>query len=370
MKNFNRYLPWGYNSYGLLSGDIKINGSIRFPEIASKFKIQDPIIDKIKGSEPFIQSGGSVTNSIYTLSQLGGSGYLSFLISDDEYGKLFLEDIRKSGINTGDVNSLTNANELPFVCTVGCKSGDFGDGTCLGEEFLRSTSGSSPTGAIGTFMSTIYQGWAPPMEAQDEMVDILTESFSNNRKYSFGGISWNGCLEMNDNYGSDGDSETDHWTLFGDPSIELRTNTPSNLSISHTGLISPEDGVYEVIINGDHDNVIAALSSDGMYLGSAYSDNGSSIIIVNEDISTLSSVTLTVTGYNTLTVIETAPVYEDSPHLTLVIVGRFNPVDVDVPASPPIATRTSSSALVLSLPVAALFLIIQPLFEAKALVIS
>ena len=53
-----------------------------------------------------------------------------------------------------------------------------------------------------------------------------------------------------------------------------------------------------------HDNVIAALSSDGMYLGSAYSDNGSSIIIVNEDISALSSVTLTVTGYNTLAVIE------------------------------------------------------------------
>ena len=209
-----------------------------------------------------------------------------------------------SNFNTGDVNSLTNTNELPFVCTVGCKSGDFGDGTCLGEEFLRSTTGSNPTGAIATFMSTIYQGWAPPMEAQDEMVDILTEGISNNRKYSFGGISWNGCLEMNDNYGSDGDSETDHWTLFGDPSIELRTNTPSNLSISHTGLISPEDGVYEVIINGEHDNVIAALSSDGMYLGSAYSDNGSSIIIVNEDISALSSVTLTVTGYNTLTVIE------------------------------------------------------------------
>ena len=49
IKNFNRYLPWGYNSYGLLSGDIKINGTIRSPEISSKFKIQDPILDKIKG---------------------------------------------------------------------------------------------------------------------------------------------------------------------------------------------------------------------------------------------------------------------------------------------------------------------------------
>ena len=60
---------------------------------------QKSIIEKIKNSDPFIQSGGSVTNSVYTLSQLGGSGYQSFLISDDEYGKLFLEDLNKSGIN-------------------------------------------------------------------------------------------------------------------------------------------------------------------------------------------------------------------------------------------------------------------------------
>jgi len=65
-------------------------------------KKQMSIIEKIKGSKPFIQSGGSVTNSIYTLSQLGGSGYLSFLISDDDHGKLFLEDIKKSGISTGE----------------------------------------------------------------------------------------------------------------------------------------------------------------------------------------------------------------------------------------------------------------------------
>ena len=65
---------------------------------------QKTIIDKIKNSNPFIQSGGSVTNSVYTLSQLGGSSFLSFLISDDEYGNLFLNDIRKSKVFTADEN--------------------------------------------------------------------------------------------------------------------------------------------------------------------------------------------------------------------------------------------------------------------------
>ena len=212
-----------------------------------------------------------------------------------------------SNFNTGDVDALTNNNELPFVCTVGCKSGDFG-GTCLGERFIYSTNGNEPTGAIATFMSTIYQSWAPPMEAQDEMVDILTESFENNRKYSFGGISWNGCLEMNDNYGNDGATETNHWTLFGDPSVSVRTDSPSTLSISHSGNLDPSDGAYEVIVNGNHDNVLVALSNNGQYLGSAYSNNGSAVIIVEEDVNDLNELTLTATGYNTTTVIDTVVV--------------------------------------------------------------
>ena len=208
-----------------------------------------------------------------------------------------------TNFNTGDVNALTNSNELPFICTVGCKSGDFG-GTCLGEVFTYATNNGEPTGAIATFMSTIYQSWAPPMEAQDEMVDILVENYSNNRKYTFGGISWNGCLKMNDAYGSDGADETDHWTLFGDPSIALRTTSPSTLSISHSGSIDPNDEAYEVTINGDYDNVLGALSRNGILIGSAYASGGAIIIITEEDFSNYDNITLTVTGYNTTTVIE------------------------------------------------------------------
>ena len=209
-----------------------------------------------------------------------------------------------SNFDNGDVSSLTNQNELPFICTVGCKSGDFGDGLCLGEAFLRETNGGEPVGAIATFMSTIYQGWAPPMEAQDEMVDILTESYSNNRKYTFGGISWNGCLKMNDAYGSSGYDETDHWTLFGDPSVVLRTKEPSTLNVSYNESIDPNSQAYEVIFPSNIDFGLAALSHNGNLIGSAYADNGgSAVIIIDENISNLNEITLTATGYNTTSVI-------------------------------------------------------------------
>tara|TARA_B110000438_G_scaffold298048_1_gene345492 strand:- start:265 stop:2475 length:2211 start_codon:yes stop_codon:yes gene_type:complete len=212
-----------------------------------------------------------------------------------------------SNFNNGDVNALTNNNELPFICTVGCKSGDF-SGTCLGEVFTYATNNNEPTGAIATFMSTIYQAWAPPMEAQDEMVDILVENYSNNRKYSFGGISWNGCLKMNDAYGSAGYDETDHWTLFGDPSISLRTDTPYILNVNHSGSLNPSDGAYEVIVDSGYDNILAALSSNGNLLGAAYASNGVAIIELDESLDAYDSIILTVTGYNTTTVIETVAI--------------------------------------------------------------
>ena len=226
-----------------------------------------------------------------------------------------------SNFNTGDVNALTNNNELPFICTVGCKSGDFGDGTCLGEEFLRSTNNSEPTGAIATFMSTVYQGWEPPMEAQDEMVDILVESFSNNRKYTFGGISWNGCLEMNDNYGSSGYDETDHWTLFGDPSVEVRTISPVELNVNHSESIDVDEEAFEIIVAGNNDHVVAALSNNGNYLGSCNvegsgNSTGSCVVVIEEDIASYSEIRLTVTGYNKVPYITDISVGSNCPGYT------------------------------------------------------
>jgi len=65
-------------------------------------KKQKLIIDKIINSNPFIQSGGSVINSIYTLSQLGGLGYASFLVSDDKFGKIYLNDLKEGGVKMAE----------------------------------------------------------------------------------------------------------------------------------------------------------------------------------------------------------------------------------------------------------------------------
>jgi hypothetical protein len=131
-----------------------------------------------------------------------------------------------SGFSNSDVNNLTNTGKLPFIISVACVNGNFVGSTCFGEAWTRAEDGGEPTGAVATIMSTINQSWNPPMRGQDIMNDILCELEEGNIKRTFGGITMNGCMGMNDAYGSDGDAMTDTWTIFGDPSIMVRTDIP------------------------------------------------------------------------------------------------------------------------------------------------
>ena len=65
------------------------------------------------------------------------------------------------------------------------------------------------------------------------MNDIFVESYEDNIKRTFGGLSFNGCMHMNDNYGSAGDVETLYWTVIGDPSVVVRSDLPADLNKSH-----------------------------------------------------------------------------------------------------------------------------------------
>lgn len=206
-----------------------------------------------------------------------------------------------SDFDNYDVNALTNDNMLPFIWSVACDNGSFKDNSaCFGEAWLRSTNGSQPAGAIGAFMSSISQYWNEPMDAQDEMNDILVESYANNIKRSFGGLSFNGCMHMNDQYGSSGYDMTDTWHVFGDPSVEVRTATPAAMSVEHSPTITSGATSYVVQVPGVSD-ALCALSREDVLLGYAYTDDGGyALIELGEPVGDGSPLALVVTALNTL----------------------------------------------------------------------
>ena len=241
-------------------------------------------------SSEYDGSGGSVSGGVNTIN--AGVGLINYTGhgSISSWGN-------GAALNTSQVNSLTNNNKLPFVITVGCNVGEFNStDECFSEAWLRATNGGDPTGAIAHLGSTISQSWEPPMHGQWAMNSILTDNYDNNFTKTVGGISTNGCMHMNDAQGSSGINETKYWTLFGDPSLVMRTSDPFNLSINHDGIILIGQNNY--VVDVGLDGALAAISRDGELLGSAYSDGGVAVIPLGSSSNIPGSVDLVVTYYN------------------------------------------------------------------------
>ncbi len=218
-----------------------------------------------------------------------------------------------TGFSNTHVNALTNDNMLPFVLSVACNNGEFDSYTCFAEAWVRATNNGEPTGAIGAFMSTISQSWAPPMEAQDEFNLILVETYQNNKKTTLGGLTANGCMSMNDDYGSSGTGETDYWTLFGDPSLQIRTDTPAEMTVIHDELITIGTETFEVEVVGV-ENALCAISCDNELLGYGYTDeNGIATINFFEPTEFMEGAQLVVTAYNKIPYIASIQIGDSYP---------------------------------------------------------
>ncbi len=204
-----------------------------------------------------------------------------------------------TGYSNTHVNALSNDNMLPFITSVACNTGEFQSGTCFGEAWMRATNGGEPTGAIAFYGSTISMSWAPPMSGQDEIIDLLVAG----EKRTFGALCVNGSCQMVDEYGSSGENEMKFWTIFGDPSLRVRTDSPAAVSASHVGLIDPLLPTFTV--NTEPGNLVA-ISNDGGFVGSAFADafGVAEVTIVGELPDPGQYATLTVTGFNRNTLVE------------------------------------------------------------------
>jgi len=177
-----------------------------------------------------------------------------------------------TGFSNTNVNQLTNNHMWPFILSVACVNGDFLTGTCFAEAWLRASNSNGPTGAVATIMSTINQSWDPPMDGQDEMNDLLVGTDPGNIKRTFGGLSINGCIKMNEAYGSGGDEMTDTWTIFGDPSVLVRSEDPTLLSVNHESQVFL--GSSSFTVNCTTEGALVGLSLNEEFLGAGFVTNG------------------------------------------------------------------------------------------------
>ncbi|MBL7032665.1 MAG: hypothetical protein ISR91_00840 [Candidatus Delongbacteria bacterium] len=263
-----------------------------------------------------------------------------------------------TGFSNSHVNNLANNNMLPFIQSVACVNGQFDGYTCFAEAWLRATNAGEPTGAIGMYASSINQSWNSPMCGQDEMIDLLV----GDEKRTYGGICYNGSMQMMDEYGNDGRNMFKTWLIFGDPSLQLRTDSPAVINATHAAQLQNSAPIFTVTVTGVSGALCALYYEDVIY-GAAYSDgSGSATITLTETPAVGIDLVLTVTAYNyqtyqgTVTVIPTAGAYvaysdvavndangelnpNESPWLNLEVLNS----GVDMAADVTIAIATSDS---------------------------
>ncbi len=218
-----------------------------------------------------------------------------------------------TGFSGSNVDALSNNHMWPFILSVACVNGNFAGGTCFAEHWLRAKNAEGPTGAVATLMSTINQSWNPPMEGQDEMDDILVESYPTNIKRTFGGLSMNGCYKMNESYGADGNDMTDTWTIFGDPSVMVRTDMPKEIIATHDSQVFI--GATSFTISSSVEGALVALSVDNQFVASGFIANGT-VSLDFPAFQAPDTLKMVITAYNYMPNIADIPVIpNDGPYL-------------------------------------------------------
>lgn len=242
-----------------------------------------------EGSQGGFDAPGNPTSGMVTNAINQGAGIINYT------GHGWEEGWATSGFNNNDINGLQNEGKLPFIWSVACVNGDFANRTCFGERWMRATRNGQATGAIGAFMSSVNQYWNPPMAAQDEMVRLLTDANPFTAKRTYGGLSVNGCMKMNDIYGQAGADMTETWHIFGDPSLQVRTASPQNMTVTHPNTIPIEQ--TEISVNVSAENAFVCLYQNGEILARSFAIDG----VVNFDNLSLQSpdpITVTATAFN------------------------------------------------------------------------
>lgn len=224
------------------------------------------------GSHGGADASGSPNASSVLTAMNAGCGLINYTGHGDQ------SSFVTTGFSSTSVNSANNNGFYPFVISVACNNGTFTSGTCISESLLRRSNGSGPAGAIAACGSSILMNWAEPMQTQDELVEIITEAYANNKKQTLGGIFYNAQMSMLEEYNNaSGAKEVmQTWIFFGDPSTVFRNKLTQYMYVTHTNWVPAATST--VIINCNQDGALVAISQDGVLLGTGYAIDGQATI--------------------------------------------------------------------------------------------
>jgi hypothetical protein len=116
-----------------------------------------------------------------------------------------------------------------------------------------------------------------------------------------GGLMYNGACYSIDLYGARGEKTFQSYHIFGDVSLQMRTDTPEPMTVEHDPAIAAGSVDYEVTVVGVQ-RALCAVSRNYELLGFAYTDtSGHAVIDFDQPVPAGTALDLVVTAYNKTT---------------------------------------------------------------------
>jgi subtilisin-like proprotein convertase family protein len=201
--------------------------------------------------------------------------------------------------SNSDVHALTNQNAWPWIIDVACLNGGIAAlSESFAEAWLRTGTAAAPEGAVGMYAASTSTPWVPPCVMQTEIIDLLVADTSN----ILGVLVHGGIMKVLDEYGQPGIGlqAVEQYNLFGDCSLQVRTDTPAAMTVVHQSVL-PLGATTFGVDTGVAD-VACALYGNGVLYGSAKTDaGGHADIVLDVPVTEVGTLILTCFGYNQLT---------------------------------------------------------------------
>jgi parallel beta-helix repeat protein len=215
---------------------------------------------------------------------------------------------------SSDMDDLTNAPRFSLFYTYGCITAAI-DMDCIAEHFMN-----NPDGGGFAYCGNTRYGWGipgAPLEGPGAEFDIeFFRALFDSANYQVGKTLAASKVPM-----VPISHEISHyrWTIYtllllGDPTLELWTDVPSQLTVSHEAVFFAGMSYFEV--NVLQDSALVSCTKDGQILGTAYSDGGSATVYFDSPPVILGTMQVTVTKHDHMpyggTVFVISP---DGPHV-------------------------------------------------------
>jgi len=244
------------------------------------------------GSHGGYDAEGNVESYMISDAVNGGIGLLNYT------GHGAQELLATGWFTNTEVSGLENNGMYPFIVSVACNNGTFAQGTSFCEAWLRVQHNNMPAGAIAATGSSILMAWAEPMQTQDEMTELITNSEPGNEKCTLGGLFYNGQYSMMENYWESPTAVEimQTWVLFGDPSVVFRTAESSQITAVHQEVIEQSEG--SITIQCPVEGALVAITQNGIIVGTGIVSGGQVTIVLNELSSELAPLSITITQQN------------------------------------------------------------------------